>query len=211
MKAYSAFLIEDKTLYLVKAAVGSGTDQLASSASDIPVGLMKDESSSFMKNMMKNPFMEQLLSNPVVMKSMMTSNPQLKKLCEENPELEHALQDPATLQEMMKAMSNPEYHKEMMKNNDRIMSNIEMLPEGFNALRKVYTTIQEPLMEGLDEANMAKLKSDAQAIEQRKFFCFFTGPPYLVSIHGVYSAAGPTTGQGTDTKSLGEFKHICHV
>eukprot|EP00798_Chlamydomonas_sp_ICE-L_P003670 gene3670-13744_t len=36
--------------------------------------------------------------------------------------------------------------REQMRNADRALSNIEGMPEGFNALRRIYETIQEPLM-----------------------------------------------------------------
>jgi ubiquilin len=37
--------------------------------------------------------------------------------------------------------------RELQRTTDRAMSNIEAHPEGFNALRRLYTTIQEPLYE----------------------------------------------------------------
>jgi hypothetical protein len=36
--------------------------------------------------------------------------------------------------------------REMMRNTDRAMSNIEASPEGFNMLRRMYETVQEPLL-----------------------------------------------------------------
>jgi ubiquilin len=41
---------------------------------------------------------------------------------------------------------NPELMREMMRNTDRAMSNIENHPEGFNLLRRMYTNVQEPMM-----------------------------------------------------------------
>lgn len=41
---------------------------------------------------------------------------------------------------------NPELMREMMRNTDRAMSNVEAHPEGFNALRRMYETVQEPMM-----------------------------------------------------------------
>ena len=42
-------------------------------------------------------------------------------------------------------MRNPGLMREMMRTNDRAMANLEMHPEGFSALRRIYTDIQEPL------------------------------------------------------------------
>lgn len=47
----------------------------------------------------------------------------------------------------MEMTRNPELMREMMRHTDRAMSNIEALPEGFNHLRRMYTDIQEPMMD----------------------------------------------------------------
>lgn len=46
----------------------------------------------------------------------------------------------------MQMATNPELMREMMRNTDRAMSNIENHPEGFNLLRRMYTNVQEPMM-----------------------------------------------------------------
>jgi hypothetical protein len=56
------------------------------------------------------------------------------------------LNDPGTLQQTSDAARNPELMREMMRNTDRAMSNIEASPEGFNMLRRMYETVQEPLL-----------------------------------------------------------------
>jgi ubiquilin len=45
----------------------------------------------------------------------------------------------------MELASNPSLMAEMMRNTDRAMANIEMMPGGFDALRRMYSNIQEPL------------------------------------------------------------------
>ncbi len=42
----------------------------------------------------------------------------------------------------IEAMRNPDLMREMMRNTDRAMSNIEAHPEGFNALRRMYQDVQ---------------------------------------------------------------------
>ncbi|CAO3666698.1 unnamed protein product [Umbelopsis vinacea] len=42
-------------------------------------------------------------------------------------------------------MRNPELMREMQRNNDRALSNIEAIPGGFNHLRRMYSTLQDPL------------------------------------------------------------------
>jgi ubiquilin len=73
-------------------------------------------------------------------------------IIDRNPDLAHIFNDPGTLQQTLDAARNPEQMREMMKNTDHAMSNIEASPEGFNMLRHMYETVQEPR---LNAATMA--------------------------------------------------------
>lgn len=99
------------------------------------------------QQMMQNPMVQQMMNNPELLRTMMMSNPQIRQIVENNPEVGHILNDPDTLRQIMQAQSNPEIMRELQRTTDRAMSNIEAHPEGFNALRRLYTTIQEPLYE----------------------------------------------------------------
>lgn len=105
----------------------------------------------------------------------------MKALVEQNPELGHVISDPAFLRQSMEMMRyklfffcksgktyvltythrNPELMREMQRNNDRALSNIEAIPGGFNHLRRMYNTFQGPMESALgpngtsssDEAN----------------------------------------------------------
>ncbi|KAM2313979.1 hypothetical protein ACFX1S_027067 [Malus domestica] len=74
------------------------------------------------------------------------NNPQMREIMDPNPELAHVLNDPSTLRRTLEAARNTEHMREMMRNTDRAMSNIEATPEGFNMLRSMYENVQEPLM-----------------------------------------------------------------
>lgn len=41
--------------------------------------------------------------------------------------------------------------QEMMRNQDRALSNLESIPGGYNALRRMYTDIQEPMFSAARE------------------------------------------------------------
>ena len=45
----------------------------------------------------------------------------------------------------MQMARNPRMMQELMRSTDRQMSNIEAHPEGFNALRRMYHQVQEPM------------------------------------------------------------------
>lgn len=49
------------------------------------------------------------------------------------------------LQQSIDAMQNPSLMREIVSNTDRALSNIDAVPGGFNALRRVYQQIQEPI------------------------------------------------------------------
>jgi ubiquilin len=94
-----------------------------------------------MQSMMQN-----IMQNPELVRNMIMGNPQMREVIERNPEVGHMLNDPAVLRQTMQMATNPELMREMMRNTDRAMSNIENHPEGFNLLRRMYTNVQEPMM-----------------------------------------------------------------
>ncbi|KAI9365852.1 hypothetical protein BD770DRAFT_417555 [Pilaira anomala] len=114
-----------------------------------------------MRQMMDSPFMQNIMGNTDFVRSIIMSNPQMKALVEQNPELGHVISDPAFLRQSMEMMRNPELMREMQRNNDRALSNIEAIPGGFNHLRRMYNSVQGPLESAMgnnsagssDEAN----------------------------------------------------------
>eukprot|EP00743_Colponemidia_sp_Colp-15_P003386 GILK01003660.1.p1 GENE.GILK01003660.1~~GILK01003660.1.p1 ORF type:complete len:549 (-),score=79.44 GILK01003660.1:212-1858(-) len=100
---------------------------------------------TMMRELMNSPAMQSMLNNPELIRSMIMSNPQMRQLIERNPDLGHVLNDSQLLRHSMDAARNPELMREMMRNTDRAMSNIESHPEGFNMLRRLYQNVQEPL------------------------------------------------------------------
>ncbi|TDH67190.1 hypothetical protein CCR75_003365 [Bremia lactucae] len=105
------------------------------------------ENPEMMRQMMDSPMMQNLLSNPEIMRSMMQSNPAMQQLMEQNPQLSHIMNDPELLRQGMEAMRNPAAMRELMRSQDTALRNIESHPEGFNALRRMYHDVQEPLMD----------------------------------------------------------------
>ncbi|KAK9052087.1 hypothetical protein SSX86_028715 [Deinandra increscens subsp. villosa] len=101
---------------------------------------------NMMRDMMNMPSIQNMLNNPEIMRGMLMSNPQMREIIDRNPELAHILNDPAILRQTLEAARNPELMREMMRNTDRAMSNIESSPEGFNMLRRMYENVQEPFL-----------------------------------------------------------------
>ncbi|KAK4360489.1 hypothetical protein RND71_019441 [Anisodus tanguticus] len=101
---------------------------------------------NMMRDMMNMPLVQNLMNNPEIICNLIMNNPQLREIMDHNPELAHVLNDPTTLRQTMEAARNPELMREMMRNTDRAMSNIESSPEGFNMLRRMYENVQEPFL-----------------------------------------------------------------
>ncbi|XP_010941416.1 ubiquitin domain-containing protein DSK2b isoform X2 [Elaeis guineensis] len=101
---------------------------------------------TMMREIMNLPVFQNLMNNPELLHNMMMNNPQMREIVDRNPDLAHVLNDPSTLRQALEAVRNPELMREMMRNTDRAMSNIESSPEGFNMLRRMYETVQEPFL-----------------------------------------------------------------
>ncbi|XAR58043.1 hypothetical protein NMG60_11026384 [Bertholletia excelsa] len=101
---------------------------------------------NLMRELMNMPLVQNLMNNPDIMRNLIVNNPQMREIIDRNPELAHILNDPSTLRQTMEAARNPELMREMMRNTDRAMSNIESSPEGFNMLRRMYENVQEPFL-----------------------------------------------------------------
>ncbi|XP_057761583.1 ubiquitin domain-containing protein DSK2b-like [Arachis stenosperma] len=101
---------------------------------------------NIVREIMNTPAMQNLINNPEIVRNLIMNNPQMQELMDRNPELAHILNDPSTLRQTLEATRNPEIMREMMRNTDRAMSNIESSPEGFNMLRRMYENVQEPFL-----------------------------------------------------------------
>ncbi|KAJ1611755.1 ubiquitin-like protein [Cryptosporidium canis] len=115
----------------------------------------------FLSSALASPWMQSILSDPEVFRMILDSNPQLKALREQNPELNHIFNDPQFLQMSVDVLKNPELMKEMMRNSDRAISNIESIPGGFSALKRMYHTVQEPMWDAAMYNNSDNRKSNA--------------------------------------------------
>ncbi|CAH2076685.1 unnamed protein product [Thlaspi arvense] len=116
---------------------------------------------NMVRDMMNTPAIQNLMNNPELMRTLIMSNPQMRELVDRNPELGHILNDPSILRQTLEAARNPELMREMMRNTDRAMSNIESSPEGFNMLRRMYENVQEPLMNATTMSGNAGNNADS--------------------------------------------------
>lgn len=104
-----------------------------------------------LRQMTNNPLFQQLLSNPDNIRSLFTSNPRMQQLMERNPEITHLLNNPDVLRQSLEMVRNPAALQEVMRNYDRALNNMESTPGGYNVLRRMYTELQEPLLNAAQE------------------------------------------------------------
>jgi len=110
-----------------------------------------------MNQLMSSPHvqnaMQGLLDNPELLQQMIRLNPQMNQIMEQNPEIAHMFNNPALLRQVMEMQRNPSMMQEMMRNQDRAMTNIENMPGGFHALERMFRDVQEPMMNATARPN----------------------------------------------------------
>merc|ERR1711963_348385 len=81
-----------------------------------------------LRQIMDSPLTQNLMSNPEIMRCLIQSNPQMRQLMERNPEVNLMLNNPDILRQTMEIARNPAMMQELMRNQDRAMSNLEPIP-----------------------------------------------------------------------------------
>merc|ERR1719473_52860 len=99
---------------------------------------------------------------------MLHANPQMRQVMENNPEIAHMLNDPDVLRQSLASARNPQLMREMTRNTDRALSNIEAHPGGHNMLRRMYETVQAPLYDIEPGANMGGNQQQQQQQQQQQ-------------------------------------------
>ncbi|CAG7818393.1 unnamed protein product [Allacma fusca] len=108
-----------------------------------------------LRQIMDSPFVQQIMSSPDVIRTMLSANPQIQQLMERNPELTHVLNNPEIIRQSMELARNPAAFQELMRTQDRALSNLESIPGGYNALQRMYRDIQEPMLDAVQESRLA--------------------------------------------------------
>lgn len=126
-----------------------GGDNLAQMQEQMHNELMRNPEA--LQNIMDSPMMRNMMSNPDMIHQMVVNNPQMQQLMERNPEIGHMLNNPQLMRQTLEMARNPAMLQELMRNQDRALSNLESIPGGYNALQRMYTEYQEPMMNAAEE------------------------------------------------------------
>jgi hypothetical protein len=120
-----------------------------------------------MEALWNSPMGKMMTENPEWMLEMMQQgNPKMKAMLERNPHIKHALQDPNTIKELIRAQQDPLAYQEAMRGHDRALANIENLPGGFQALQNFYT---KELADVEESVHALSLAGDSENTDQREF------------------------------------------
>ncbi|KAG0088793.1 Ubiquilin-4 [Podila epicladia] len=142
---------EGHTIHMVKSASNRASEQAVQTARPLnnntnnlggPEGF---DEQRMLSSLLDNPAIRDMMANPEVVRRMMMSNPQTREVMENNPEVAQMLNDPSFLRQSLDMARNPKLMKQALRNNDRALSNLEMVPGGFNHLRRMYRSVQEPM------------------------------------------------------------------
>lgn len=165
-----------------------------------------------MQALLNSPMMESIMDNPEFARNMMMANPQMRELMERNPEVAHVFNDPSTFRQMMQMARNPALINEMMRNTDRQMANIEMMPGGFDVLRRMHENIQAPLMDAAQGgfANAARNNESRNGTDDNPFSSLFQNTPSNAPMpnpwapnNGVPNPQVAPNGGGNESANLG--------
>nr|ACE79134.1 ubiquilin-3 (predicted) [Sorex araneus] len=105
----------------------------------------------FVAQIIDDPFIQGLLSNTSLMRQLVLDNPHMQQLIQHNPEIGHILNNPEIMRQTLEFLRNPAMMQEMMRSQDRALSNLESIPGGYNVLRTMYTDIMDPMLNAVQE------------------------------------------------------------
>ncbi|KAM6158706.1 ubiquilin-3 [Rhynchocyon petersi] len=120
---------------------------------DQPNSLMWQQTSvpEFVTQIIDDPFIQGLLSNTGLLRHLVFNNPHVQQLIQHNPEISHILNNSEIMRQTLEFLRNPAMMQEMMRSQDRALSNLESIPGGYNVLRTMYTDIMDPMLNAVQE------------------------------------------------------------
>ncbi|KAL0629479.1 Ubiquilin-3 [Plecturocebus cupreus] len=105
----------------------------------------------FVAQLIDDPFIQGLLSNTGLVRQLVLDNPHMQQLIQHNPEIGHILNNPEIMRQTLEFLRNPAMMQEMVRSQDRVLSNLESIPGGYNVLRTMYTDIMDPMLNAVQE------------------------------------------------------------
>ncbi|KAJ1675514.1 hypothetical protein EV182_001112, partial [Spiromyces aspiralis] len=102
--------------------------------------------SNHFKDMLLNEkLIEAMFSNPDFIERILRANPKMREAMDKNPMLASMLKNPKMVSESIQLARNPEMAKELHRNYDRALMNLDATPGGFRQIKQMYNEFLEPL------------------------------------------------------------------
>lgn len=128
-------------------STGSSNDPMQNMMAQAQRQMMQNP--EMIQQLMNMPMVQQMLSDPETIRAMARMNPQLNQLMEQRPEIARILEDPEVMQQSMRMIANPALMREMTRNADRAIGQLDAIPGGHNALRRAHEEFADPLFDAL--------------------------------------------------------------
>lgn len=119
---------------------------------EIPKTSSENDSTSTLDSENTSAHSSQFSDHPAVRS--LLENMHIGEVLERNPDFAQIFNNrdlPEVLQNALHMMTNPSVMQEMVRSQDRAMSNLESLPGGFNVLSRLYRDVEQPMMDALSE------------------------------------------------------------
>merc|ERR1719401_152823 len=127
---------------------------------------MMMQNPEMMQELMASPMVQQMMSDPEIMRAMIRMNPRMNQLMEQRPEIARLLEDPEVLQQSMRMMANPSLMREMTRNADRAIGQLDAMPGGHNALVRAHEDIADPLFNAFSGGSQGNSAADVAVYAQ---------------------------------------------
>lgn len=104
-----------------------------------------------MQQLMNSAPFQSMMNNPEIFREFFLNSPQMQSVLERHPEIGHVLNNPQLMRQAMELARNPVLMQEMTRNHDVAIRNITSHPGGYSALRRLYSEVQEPMINAAQE------------------------------------------------------------
>ena len=118
----------------------------------------EDKEENPLQKMMMRKLQESLEGNPEIFQQMMMQNPAVKAMIDKDPEMGKRLMDPELAEQAMKMAMNPQAMQAFMQSQERAISQIENMPQGFQYLRQMYQSVDALSDEPQATSSSSKLR-----------------------------------------------------
>jgi ubiquilin len=114
----------------------------ASPSSSSPLPSANSSHREQLRAMAQNPLMRAVLDDPATLRALITANPQMQNVMQNNPEIASLLNSDSMMRQIRDSLLNPDALA-----HDRALANINSMPGGAAALERAYQQIGEPMLD----------------------------------------------------------------